>query len=47
MLFNLVLADLEEEMRKMRWGLVSLGEGRVCTLSYADDIMLIAEGRMK
>ncbi|XP_025993782.2 uncharacterized protein LOC113004505 [Solenopsis invicta] len=43
MLFNLVLADLEEEMGKVRWGGVVLGEERIYSLSYADDIVLLAE----
>lgn len=49
LLFILVLADLEEEMGKVRWEGVKLGEGKIFTLSYADDIVLIAEeeGQMR
>jgi len=43
LLFNLVIADLEEEMGKVRWGGVKLGSGRVYSLAYADDIVLLAE----
>ncbi|XP_039312991.1 uncharacterized protein LOC120359478 [Solenopsis invicta] len=43
-LFNLLVADLEEEMRKVKWGGVKIGEVRVYTLSYADDVVLLAEG---
>lgn len=42
-LFNILLADLEEEMGKVKWGEVKLGEGRVYTLAYADDIVIITE----
>src|SRR5436190_19152882 len=42
-LFNLLLADLEEEMRRGGWGGVRLGEEKVYTLAYADDVALIAE----
>ncbi|XP_068994227.1 trichohyalin-like [Neodiprion pinetum] len=41
---NLLLADLEEEMgRGRRVGGVELAGGRVCTLAYEDDIVLLAE----
>lgn len=43
MLFNLLVADLEEEMGKVRWGGVKLQKERVYTLSYADDLVLLAE----
>lgn len=42
-LFNLVLADLEEELRKVKWGGTRIGEERVYSLLYADDMVLIAE----
>jgi len=41
-LFNIYLADIEEEMRKGRGG-VKIGEERVWTIEYADDILLVAE----
>lgn len=42
-LFNLLIADLEEYMRKGRWGGVKLKDGRVYMLAYADDLVLLAE----
>lgn len=42
-LFNLVLADLEEELRKVKWGGTRIGEERVYSLLYADDMVLITE----
>lgn len=45
MLFNLVLVDLEEEMERVKLGRVTLGEKRIFTLSYADNMVLIAEGK--
>jgi len=44
LLFNILLADLEEEMGKVRWGGVKLDGKRVYTLAYADDMVLLAEG---
>ncbi|XP_068993226.1 golgin subfamily A member 6-like protein 24 [Neodiprion pinetum] len=42
--FNLLLADLEEEMgRGRRVGGVELAGSRVCTLAYVDDIVSLAE----
>jgi len=48
-LFNLLVADLEEELGKVKWGGVKLGEGKIYSLAYADDIALLAEdeGGMK
>lgn len=42
-LFNLVLADLEEELRKVKCGGTRIGEERVYSLLYVDDMVLIAE----
>lgn len=42
-LFNLLIADLEEYMRKGGWGGVRLGGGEIFTLMYADDVVLMAE----
>jgi len=42
-MFNLLTADLEQEMGKSGWGGVKLGEGKIYTLSYADDMVLLAE----
>ncbi|RLU19665.1 hypothetical protein DMN91_008222 [Ooceraea biroi] len=41
----MVLADLEEEMGKVRWGGVRLGRERVYSLSYADDVVLMSEDK--
>jgi len=38
-----MIADLEEMMGKVKWGGVKLGEKRIYTLAYADDIVLLAE----
>ncbi|XP_071579341.1 uncharacterized protein [Temnothorax nylanderi] len=43
LLFNVLLADMEQEMGKVKWGGVVLGGRRVYTLAYADDIVLLAE----
>lgn len=42
-LFNLVLADLGEELRKVKWGGTRIGEEKVYSLLYADDMVLIVE----
>ncbi|KMQ89458.1 rna-directed dna polymerase from mobile element jockey-like protein [Lasius niger] len=42
-LFNILIADLEEEMERGGWGGVRLGERKIYTLSYADDVVLMAE----
>lgn len=48
-LFNIYIADLEEEMKKERVGSIVIGKAKIWTLSYADDIALLAteEGEMK
>jgi len=43
LLFNIVIADLEEEMGRVKWGGIKLGERRIYTLAYADDIVLLSE----
>ena len=43
MLFNLLTADMEEELRKGKWGGVRVGQKRICTLAYADDVVVLAE----
>lgn len=43
MLFNVVLANLEENMAKGGWGGVKTGEKKIHTLTYANDVMLLAE----
>lgn len=44
--FNILLADIEEKMRKVKWGGggIKLSEEREYTLAYADDMVLMAEG---
>lgn len=46
---SLLIADLEEEMKKVGWGGVEIGGKRVCCLVYKDDVALITkeEGEMK
>jgi len=43
MLFNLLIADMEEYMAKGRWGGVRILGERNYTLMYADDVALMAE----
>lgn len=43
LLFNVMLADVEEEMGKVKCGGIRLGEEKIYTLSYADDMVLLAE----
>lgn len=43
LLFNLLIADMEEEMRKFKWGEVKIGEDKIYTLAYAADMVLLAE----
>lgn len=43
MLFNLLIADMEEYMKKGRWGDLRLRDGKVYTLMYADDMVVLAE----
>lgn len=42
LLFNLLMAELEEGLRKGRWGGVRLGEEKIYSLAYADDVVLLA-----
>jgi len=35
-LFNILIADLEEEMGRVRWGGVKLGGKKIYSLAYAD-----------
>lgn len=48
-LFNLAFADLEKTMKKVQTGEVVIGKEKVWTVSYADDVVLLAnnEGGMK
>lgn len=47
LLFNALLTDLEDEMGNVKWGEVNLGEGRIWTMAYADDLMELAENKEK
>lgn len=38
-LFNILMADIEEQMGRVKWG-VKLGEERIYTLAYADMVLL-------
>jgi len=42
-LFNILMADLEEKMEKVKWEGVKLGGKRLYSLAYTDDIMLMAD----
>lgn len=42
-LFNIAVADLEEEMAKVQGSGKKLGKRRLRSLSYADDVVLFAE----
>jgi len=42
-LFNILMSDIEEEMGKISWEGIKLGERKIYSLAYADDVVLIAE----
>lgn len=42
LLFNILMANIEEEMGKVKWR-VRIGNGRVYSLQYAEDMVLMAE----
>ena len=42
-LFNLLTADMDEELRKGKWGGVEVGQRRIFALAYADDMVVMAE----
>lgn len=42
-LFNIYIMDLEEEMRKEQTGGVTIGREKFWTITYADDIVLLAK----
>jgi len=43
LLFNLLLANLEDEMGRIKWGRIKIGKERVHSLVYTDDMVLLAE----
>lgn len=42
-LFNLLTADIEEELGKGSWGGVKVKGRRICSLAYADDVVVMAK----
>ena len=42
-LFNILMADLAEELRKGRWGWARIRERSICSLAYADNVVVSAE----
>lgn len=45
LLFNVLLTDVEKVMGRVKLGRVKLGERRCYTVGYADDLVLMAEGK--
>lgn len=43
LLFNILIADMKEEMGKVKWGGESVGGQKMYTLAYADDVVLLVE----
>lgn len=43
----LLLADLEEEMRRRRWKRVKLRKRKIYTLAYADDVAIMTEDKKR
>lgn len=44
LLFNILISDIEEEMRKIKWKRMKIKEKRIYTLMYADDMVMLAKG---
>lgn len=44
MLFNILLADAEEFFGRVKWGGIRIGEKKIHSLAYADDMVLMAKG---
>ena len=42
-LFNILTPDVEEELRRGRWGGARITERRIRPLAYADDMVVLAE----
>lgn len=42
-LFTLMLADVDEKLEKGEWGGIRLKKRKIYTLTYADDIALLAD----
>lgn len=43
LLFNILMADMEEELGKVKWEKIKLGGRKVLCLAYADDVVLLAD----
>lgn len=41
--FRILIAELEKEIGKGRWGRVKVGGEKIYTVAYADDIGIVAE----
>lgn len=46
-LFTLLFADIDKVLEKGGWGRVKLGERKIYTLAYTDDIAVMAEDEKK
>ena len=42
LLFNLYIADIDKELEKREIGRIRLGKDRIWSLTYADDLILVA-----
>lgn len=42
-IFNILITDIEDEMAKGGWGGIMIGGEKIYTLSYTDDIVMMAE----
>lgn len=47
LLFNLLIADMEEGIRNLRWGGIELGGRKMYLLAYADDVYCLRRRRLK
>lgn len=45
LLFNLYIADIDRELKRRGIGGIAIGKERIWTLSYADDIVVLAKNR--
>lgn len=43
LLFNILLANIEEEMEKVKLGRVRIGGKKIYSLAYAVDLVIMAE----
>jgi len=43
LLFNILMADMEEELGRVKWGGAELRGRKIYSLAYADDVVLLAE----